>query len=243
MSERFTLVGPNAGKTITLGTLGNEYTFVDGVLDYNGSPEDALRLGRVLTSFYSAYPQSQLRDAQERYAALVAETLGHNEPAAVVTEEEDDKADAAAAEAKRLADEAETKRLADEAETKRLADEAEAKRLADEAETKRLADEAETKRLADEAEAKRLADEAEAKRLADEAEAKRLADEEDTPPLTLAQIVKTLDPENDEHWTDRGLPSMTAIETLAGKPSTRKDVEEAVPGYTRAVARSEKALG
>jgi hypothetical protein len=94
---------------------------------------------------------------------------------------------AAAAEAKRLADEAEAKRIADAAaaaEAKRLADEAEAKRIADAAaaaEAKRLADEAEAKRIADLAlEAKRIADAAaaaETKRLTDlAAEAKRIAD-------------------------------------------------------------------
>ena len=92
-------------------------------------------------------------------------------------------ADAAAAEAKRLADlAAEAKRIADAAaEAKRLAAEAEAKRVADAAaaEAKRLADlAAEAKRVADEAEAKRIADAAvEAKRLADlAAETKRIAD-------------------------------------------------------------------
>jgi len=92
-------------------------------------------------------------------------------------------ADAAAAEATRLADlAAEAKRIADAAaEAKRLAAEAEAKRIADAAaaEAKRLADlAAEAKRVADAAEAKRIADAAvEAKRLADlAAETKRIAD-------------------------------------------------------------------
>jgi hypothetical protein len=55
----------------------------------------------------------------------------------------------------------------------------------------------------------------------------------------LEKIIHSLDPENDEHWTQGGMPRLSAIEeALDGDTGiTRADVNNAAPGYDR-----EKAL-
>jgi hypothetical protein len=46
-----------------------------------------------------------------------------------------------------------------------------------------------------------------------------------------------LDPENDKHWTETGLPAMAAIEQAAKSTGIiRSEVEEAAPGHNREAA-------
>lgn len=154
----------------------------------------------------------------------------------------------AAAEA---ADKAEADRLAKEA-----ADKAEADRLAKETADKEAADKAEADRLAkeaaDKAEQDRLDKEAADKAAADAAEAERLQQQSqengggEQPPVdakieTVADALKALDPANDEHWTARGVPSMSIIEQLMGRDVSRAEVEAVAPDLTRAVAKAQKA--
>lgn len=55
----------------------------------------------------------------------------------------------------------------------------------------------------------------------------------------LVAAIDGLDPANDEHWTASGKPAMAAVEALYGSAAvTRKDVEEARPGYDREAARA-----
>ena len=50
----------------------------------------------------------------------------------------------------------------------------------------------------------------------------------------IVDCVKALDPADDEHWTQEGLPAMDAIEAaLNDEGISREDVEEAVPGFRR----------
>lgn len=50
----------------------------------------------------------------------------------------------------------------------------------------------------------------------------------------IAGAVRGLDPENDEHWTEAGLPAMAAVEDVVGsKDIKRADVEAAEPGWDR----------
>ena len=62
----------------------------------------------------------------------------------------------------------------------------------------------------------------------------------ETPPQSnerLAKAVMSLDPNNDEHWTQTGKPAMSAIEMAYGSSGiTRAQVEAAAPGFTREVA-------
>lgn len=50
----------------------------------------------------------------------------------------------------------------------------------------------------------------------------------------IAEAVKALDPANDDHWTGGGLPRVDAISTAVADPTvSRRDVEQAAPGFTR----------
>lgn len=56
--------------------------------------------------------------------------------------------------------------------------------------------------------------------------------------LKVLDALKMLNPENDDFWTDAGLPKVAAIEEASGVVGvTRKDIEAAWPGFNR-----EKAL-
>lgn len=51
---------------------------------------------------------------------------------------------------------------------------------------------------------------------------------------SIKEILLSLNPTVDEHWTKRGLPSMSYIEGQLGDTSiTRKDVSKAMPGLKR----------
>lgn len=50
---------------------------------------------------------------------------------------------------------------------------------------------------------------------------------------TVAEAVSMLDKNLNGHWTGQGLPSVDAITALLGRPATRKEIEEAAPGYKR----------
>jgi len=50
----------------------------------------------------------------------------------------------------------------------------------------------------------------------------------------IADAIHALDPRNDDHWTQSGLPRVDAIEELLDDPSiTRGEINEAAPGYER----------
>lgn len=58
----------------------------------------------------------------------------------------------------------------------------------------------------------------------------------------LAAALRQLDPENDDHWTKLGKPTMSAVEKLFGSAAvTRDEVEAAIPGFNRDVARAAEA--
>ena len=60
--------------------------------------------------------------------------------------------------------------------------------------------------------------------------------------MKLANAIRALDADNDEHWTQDGKPAIAAIQNVYGQTGfTRKDVEAAVPNFTRDVARADKA--
>ena len=52
----------------------------------------------------------------------------------------------------------------------------------------------------------------------------------------IRQALSALDPSTDEDWTAAGLPSMEQVRSLVGAEVTRKQVEAAAPGFTRATA-------
>lgn len=57
----------------------------------------------------------------------------------------------------------------------------------------------------------------------------------DTP---MARAIIALDPDNEDHWTEEGLPKVSVVEQAFGTAGvTRQDVESAIPGWNREIAR------
>lgn len=55
--------------------------------------------------------------------------------------------------------------------------------------------------------------------------------------LKIIDALKSLDPTNDDHWTDAGLPLVGIIATASGIVNvTRKDISAALPGWNRETA-------
>lgn len=53
----------------------------------------------------------------------------------------------------------------------------------------------------------------------------------------LLAAVRSLDPNEETHWTQDGKPAIVAIQNIYGQTGfTRKDVDAVLPGYTRAAA-------
>lgn len=52
-------------------------------------------------------------------------------------------------------------------------------------------------------------------------------------PETIAEALSLLDPAVDTDWTGQGLPSVDAVAALLGVKVTRKEIEEAAPGFKR----------
>lgn len=59
--------------------------------------------------------------------------------------------------------------------------------------------------------------------------------------LTLEAAIKTLDPDDDAHWTKSGLPDLNVLKELTGDAVKRQDVEDVAPDFTRDTAREVKA--
>lgn len=75
----------------------------------------------------------------------------------------------------------------------------------------------------------------------DEGDGKEAAEKAGDADERLVAALKGLDPANDEHWTEKGLPELAAVEKIVGRPVKRKDVSEALPGLTRAKAKAAAA--
>lgn len=61
--------------------------------------------------------------------------------------------------------------------------------------------------------------------------------------VALAEAVKSLDPEADEHWTGSGLPKISVVEEAYGQTGvTRAAIEAAAPEWNRERAAQQKAL-
>lgn len=59
----------------------------------------------------------------------------------------------------------------------------------------------------------------------------------------LEKAVRDLDPENDKHWTQAGLPAISAIvEAIGSGEVTRADIKEVAPDWTRDMSREERNL-
>lgn len=53
---------------------------------------------------------------------------------------------------------------------------------------------------------------------------------------TLAEVIRSLDHTNDEHWIQSGLPKIDAVVEMFGQDVTRAEISEAVPDFDREAA-------
>lgn len=61
--------------------------------------------------------------------------------------------------------------------------------------------------------------------------------------VTLIEVLRLLDPEDDSHWTSDDSPRMSKIHELMGSDeATRQDVVEIAPDFTRETAREPEKL-
>ena len=51
--------------------------------------------------------------------------------------------------------------------------------------------------------------------------------------MTLIEALQALDPDDDDHWTAEGWPAMAAVEGIAGRQFTRREVDAVAPDFTR----------
>ena len=203
MAKRYTLVGPNAGKTILLGP----YQFNNGEYIFEGSDNDSLLLERVMIPFYSAYPDSQLESARRAFDDRAA--ASPRVKAQIVSEA----ADVAG-------DKAEELRQA-QAQASTLQTDLD-KALAELSQLKAASASTPTPTPTPAP--------------ATPAPEPTSAPAPD-PKAFLVEVLKQLDPANDDHWTALGLPDVKAVETLAGKPVSRKEIDEAAKGFNREAAK------
>jgi hypothetical protein len=59
-----------------------------------------------------------------------------------------------------------------------------------------------------------------------------------TEPQKILEALKSLEVQNDDHWTANGAPSLTEISKLVGENVKRKDVTEVAPMFTRERAQA-----
>lgn len=58
--------------------------------------------------------------------------------------------------------------------------------------------------------------------------------------MDIRKAIENLDPSNDEHWTNAGLPAVNAVSDAVGETVSRQQIAEAYPGYDRAKADGER---
>lgn len=54
--------------------------------------------------------------------------------------------------------------------------------------------------------------------------------------MNIKDALAQLDPQNNDHWTGDSLPLVQAVSDLVGKDVSRKEVTDALPGFSRALA-------
>lgn len=89
LKMKFVLVGAHAGKTINLGQDGR-YAFKDGVLEMEDGADIVLGVANVLKQFYSAYPASEAKEAQDAYDEAQAALKPSKRAAAAVDDDEEE---------------------------------------------------------------------------------------------------------------------------------------------------------
>lgn len=226
---KFIAIGPHAGQTIQLA----HFQFVEGVYTFEGSDEDAVRVGYTLESQYSAYREDRAAEALERYEAALAEAA-LTEP--VITAQSQEVSHKERLIARRfLVERLSPEQVygAGEAANRVMAtmqqlciDDAEAagEDLEDFLErTFGQPEEVKPESVVTEPVVTTtigVGDE-----VKDEAKVQA--------PTTVAEALAALDPANDMHWTARGIPSVDAVSSMLARGVTRSEIEAAAPDLNR----------
>lgn len=56
---------------------------------------------------------------------------------------------------------------------------------------------------------------------------------DDSSPTSLVDVIKSLDPEDDTHWTKTGLPNLPVLKRMMDTYISRRRVEEVMPNFKR----------
>ena len=227
---KFIAVGPHAGETILLA----HFQFVDGVYTFEGSDEDAVRVAATLETQYSAYREDRAAEASELYEAAVAEAA-LSEPAVTAHMVEGQLKERVVAR-RFLTEGLSPVDVYGEGEAADRVMTTMRQLRAEDAEATGM--DLETYMRLDSGQPEEgvatgpvttavlgVGDE-----VKDEAKA--------SAPTTVAEALKALDPENDMHWTARGVPSVDAVSAMLARGVTRSEIEAVAPDLTRTVARA-----
>lgn len=71
---------------------------------------------------------------------------------------------------------------------------------------------------------------------ADDAPVEGLDTKTDAEPNEIATAIGLLDPKDDAHWTEAGLPAVDAVKAIVGRNVTRTEINEAAPDFMRPAA-------
>lgn len=55
-------------------------------------------------------------------------------------------------------------------------------------------------------------------------------------PTDIATAISLLDPKDDAHWTEAGLPAVDAVKAIVGRNVTRSEINDAAPDFMRPAA-------
>lgn len=237
---KFIAVGPHAGKTITLA----HFQFVEGVYTFEGSDDDAVRVGHTLETQYSAFREDRAPEALERYEAMIAEAA-LTEPAVTAQTMEVSQKERLIAR-RFLVEKLSPAAAYGEGEaadrvmaTMRQLCVEDAEAAGEDLETFMRRNFGQP----EEVEAEVVVTEPVTTAVVGVGdEVKDEAKAQEPPavmaPTTVADALKALDPENDMHWTARGVPSVDAVSALLARGVTRSEIEAVAPDLTRTAART-----
>lgn len=60
--------------------------------------------------------------------------------------------------------------------------------------------------------------------------------------MDIKKAILSLEADNNDHWTQSGLPSVEAVSGILGEQVTRKDIGSAIPGFDRDKARDPEGI-
>ncbi len=218
MNMQLVLVGALACKTVTL----NKYKFIGGSLNIEGPEEDCMNLARFMARSYNAHPVGPaLEAARAEYLRCLEITPKTKRPIEVTI---------SVAEYERLKKEAAYGR---HQQATAAAGPEPVPAVHGDVSADGRTSEGETDDGGPDAEAGE----------GDAGGDPKVPDGEGAEADLLRKAVMVLDPDDETHWTDAGLPAMRAVEEAYGSTDiTRADVEAVAPGWKRDRAHKAKEV-